>query len=123
MATKELPQYAIELGLAETWTGNWRANRKSFADLGVNGFKIHKLDFTSVIGEGATSIRTYMGIEFKTVTVKGVEKQETIPHLLVVGVDANGNDMTDKTKKQYVYDFSQPCPPTCGQASKLNGLI
>ena len=53
---------------------------------------------------GCVGIRMYYGIDSDD------EKQ-----LLLVGTDANGDDMTD-----LVADLSSPCPRACGKENSLN---
>lgn len=54
--------------------------------------------------EGCMGIRMYYGIDDKG-------KKE----LVIVGADANENDMTE-----LVADLSMPCPSRCGNANPLN---
>ena len=79
----------------------------------LKGFLVPKVDFTEALAEGAAAIRTYMGIDPTD------ENEETKYHILVVGVDDEGNDMLDPDLGQYVYDFSQPCPPMCSDTGTL----
>ena len=100
-------QNTIPVATAAIWTARWRASNR---ELPVNGFLIPGADLTEVLAErGVVNVRTYMGID-----------DEGQYHLLIVGVDAAGNDMVDEDLGQYVYDFTSPCPPMCGAPSVLN---
>lgn len=55
--------------------------------------------------EGCMGIRIYYGLD-----------DDAIPQLVLVGADANENDMLD-----LVVDTSTPCPDQCGSANPLNG--
>lgn len=107
-SAEQLPPNAKEYSTACDWTKNWR-NRKSIQQ--INGFVIPMQDIFEAMGEtGAVDIRGYLGID---------DKGEN--HLLIVGIDENGNDMVDETQGQYVYDFTKPCPQQCGNKNQLNG--
>lgn len=54
--------------------------------------------------EGCMGIRMYYGID-----------EEGVQQLVIVGADANENDMLEK-----VADLSSPCPTLCGNPNKLN---
>lgn len=100
-------QNTIPVATAAIWTRRWRDSNH---DLQINGFLIPGVDLTEVLAEpGVVDVRAYMAIDDREAN-----------HLLIVGVDANGNDMVDEDLGQYVYDFTQPCPPMCGTPSPLN---
>jgi hypothetical protein len=109
----ELPQDAIPLSTAVTWVDNWRnADSHNLVDAHGNvikGFWIPSADLSETLAEsGAESARSYIGID---------ENNEF--HLLIVGVDGDGNDMTDEEAGQFVYDLTRPCPPMCSQSGPL----
>lgn len=98
----------IPVATATKWIDNWRNSNHSLSlsnDLFVKGFLIPGDDLTEVMNEtGATDARTYLAID-----------DDGAFHLLVVGVDADGNDMVDEDQGWNVYDFTRPCPPTCSK--------
>jgi hypothetical protein len=43
------------------------------------------------------------------------------PHMMIVGVDANGNDLIDPARGLFIYNFIKPCPSACnGVAPYIN---
>ena len=95
----------ITLETAQLWASNWRRNPEN----SVKAFLIPSTDITELLEyEGVTDIRTYVGID-----ERGTHK------LMLVGVDADGNDLIDDVKGQYIYDFTKPCPPVCDVNSPL----
>lgn len=56
--------------------------------------------------DGCMGIRIYYGLN-----------TEGTPELILVGADANENDMTGGI----IADVSLPCPSRCGSSNKLNG--
>lgn len=109
MPSNELPQNAIDITTATDWVDRWRATT---VNPPVKGFLIPQIDISSAMAEsGFEDIRAYMGIELKD--------GEKIYHLLIVGVDAEGNDMVDPDLGQYVYDFTRPCPSLCSKTGPL----
>ncbi|WP_298511758.1 hypothetical protein [uncultured Kordia sp.] len=102
------PTNAIPLSTAEDWTKAWR-NRTSIQD--IDGFFIPMADINEARAElGIENMRGYLGIDGTGVC-----------HLLLVGVDAKGNDMIDEAAGQFVYDYTKPCPQQCGNNNGLNG--
>ncbi|WP_046755817.1 hypothetical protein [Kordia jejudonensis] len=104
----EYPLKAIPLATAAIWTQNWR-ERKKIED--IRGYFIPMEDINEARVEiGIDNMRGYLGID---------DKGEN--HLLLVGVDAKGNDMIDEENGQFVYDYTKPCPQQCGNGNVLNG--
>lgn len=104
------PPNAIPLSTASDWTKAWR-NRTTLQD--INGFWIPMIDVNEARLElGVENMRGYLGIDGN-----GVQ------HLLLVGVNAKGNDMIDELKGEFVYDYTKPCPQQCGNGNLLNGGI
>ncbi len=102
------PPQAIPLATAAIWTKNWR-ERKVIQD--INGYFIPMGDITEAMLEiGITNMRGYLGID-----------GEGENHLLIVGVNSEGNDMIDEENGQFVYDHTKPCPQQCGNGNVLNG--
>jgi hypothetical protein len=100
-----MSQNTITLAQAQQWAQNWRNN----PDTAVIAFLIPEVDLTQVIAERETvNVRTYLGIDDL-----GNSK------LLIVGVDASGNDLIDDAKGQYIYDMTTACQPLCDVNSPL----
>lgn len=95
----------ITLKQAQEWAANWRSNPENT----VKAHLIPEVDVTQLLNEpGVENIRAYIGVD-----EKGINK------LMLVGVDADGNDMIDDAAGQYIYDFTKPCPDTCDPKSPL----
>ena len=91
---------------AQRWVEKWRGSDEK---LDLKGFWVPGDDLREVMNEGgAQDARVYMAID-----------DDGNYHLLIVGVDADGNDMIDPDNGQYIYDFTQPCPATCSQTGPL----
>lgn len=100
-----MAENTITLEEAQEWASNWRKN----PDQNLIAFLIPEIDFTQVIAEEETiNVRTYLGIDNL-----GNCK------LIIVGVDAEGQDLLDESKGQYIYDFSSACKPDCDFNSPL----
>jgi len=96
----------IDPTTAKKWVDRWR---ESSENLDLKGFWIPGSDLRDVMDErGVVDARTYMAID-----------DNSNFHLLIVGVDSNGNDMIDEDKGWYIYDFTQPCPATCSATGPL----
>jgi hypothetical protein len=71
----------------------------------IQGFLFGKTNVEEILNQrGCVSVRSYLG-----------QNPDGSLELIVVGVDANGNDMLDK-----VLDRSHKCPPLCGDQNVLN---
>jgi hypothetical protein len=108
---KKLPLDAVPISKAKEWTAAWRnadKGRSWWVEHNFNAFLVPLTDLTSLISEGAKDVRAYMGIENDQIK------------LILVGVDAAGNDMLDDVN-YFAYDFTSPCPPTCDRSSVLYG--
>ena len=98
----------ITLQQAQQWAAKWRLNPANT----VKAHLIPEIDITQLLTEnGVANVRAYIGID-----ENGINK------LMLVGVDANGNDMINDQKAQYIYDFTVPCPTTCDINSPLYTL-
>lgn len=93
------------------WTSRWQSNQKAWMaaiNNSINYFGMPLSDLSSVLEtRGAVSSRFYLGLT----------TQDSI-HLVVVGVDAQGNNMLDNSKDQFAYDVSLPCPTACGDIAQ-----
>lgn len=94
----------ITLEKAQIWAAKWKADAATYlSENQLKAFLIPGIDVTQVLAEkGVENVRSYLGID---------ENNE--PHLMIVGVDANGNDMINEDNGWYIYDFTSPCPSTC----------
>jgi len=99
-----------------TWKNNWKTYGQAFTNnLLTEYFTMPLIDleeFLSLPGTGRDTIaasRFVLGLE-----IDGVD---TTQHLMLVGVNAAGQSMTDASKQQYVYDVTAPCPNSCGTTS------
>lgn len=96
----------IDPTTAQRWVERWR---ESGEVLDLKGFWVPGEDLTQVMAEeGVVDSRFYMAID-----------DDNQYHLLLVGVDAEGNDMIDADQGWYIYDFSRPCPPMCSKTGPL----
>lgn len=95
----------IPLSEAEDWQDNWLASDSLAADPAkIKSFLIPLADLQQVINEmGVAHARAVLGK-----TPQGEDK------LMFVGVNSQGETMVNPVLNQYVYDFTQPCPPVCG---------
>ena len=93
----------ISLQTAAGWTAKYRAT------MGANDPKGHffgRNEINSILAQtGCKGIRIYYGIN---------DLNEKV--LILVGADANENDMTN-----LIVDKSVLCPPRCGARNSLNG--
>jgi hypothetical protein len=114
--TLKKEQNTISIAEAQEWGQRWNdGGAKFFVNNLLKAFLIPGIDLTQVLAEeGVQDIRTYFGVD-----------GSGQPHLMVVGVDANGNDMIDQDQlvnqknDWHIYDFSLPCPSTCDVKSPL----
>ena len=96
---KDMPN-TISVAEATIWFNRWMDSDKK---IDKKGFFIPGSDLTDVMAEeGVVDSRAYMAID-----------NDGEHHLLIVGVDAAGNDMLDEEAGQHVYDFTRPCPVIC----------
>ena len=101
----------LDLQTAVDWTTAWRAAHATTPGY-IKAFLVDLSEVNEIMAEtGAASIRVYFGLDGTT------EK------LILVGVDANGNDIinpeVNHLRKSGTYDFNTPCPPVCGIDSPL----
>lgn len=94
----------VTLQEASEWTANFRATVQPGA---VIGHFFGKDVLQRILEqEGCMGIRMYYGIDEDT----------NLPNLVLVGADANENDMENGV----ISEKSVCCPPRCGKANKLN---
>lgn len=96
-----MPQNAITLEEAQAWAERW--NNDLNALKGIKAFKIPGQNIKALMNQsGTVDIRAYIAV-----------KDNNEPTVVVVGVDANGNDMIDPARGFHIYDFAEPCPNCC----------
>ena len=106
--SQETAVNTITLQTAQAWAKKWRDTPGAT----VKAHLIPQIDITQLMNEkDVVDIRAYIGIDDN-----GENK------LMLVGVDANGNDLIDDANEQYIYDFTKPCPTTCNVTSPLYTL-
>jgi len=92
----------ISLPQAIQWTTNFRSTN-------ANAVKAHffgEVIINQILSQpGCIGLRLYNAID-----------DNNEPKILLVGVDANGDDMTNDT----IADFSAPCPSQCGLNTVLS---
>lgn len=97
---------AIDLAQAAEWTANYRNQNEGVADA-IKAHFFGREILERILGqEGCVGIRMYYALDDKS-------QQQ----LILVGVNAEGQDMEDGT----VADRSRVCPPDCGIESSLLG--
>ena len=113
MATNTIP-----LATAQEWAKTWRkleGNYNKHHEL--KAFFIPGIDFEEMKKEiGAVDVRGYLGVG------DDGSGDGIVEHLMLVGVDAQGNDMIDESEGWHIYDFTRPCPTTCDENSPLYTL-
>ena len=103
-----IEENVISLECAQQWATNWRSNPENT----VKAHLIPQVDITELFAnEGGVDIRAYIGVD-----------EDGVNKLMLVGVDKDGNDLINDEKKQFIYDFTQPCPSTCDVDSPLYTL-
>lgn len=96
----------IPLNEAQNWAKIYREKNPN----SVIAYLVPRIDFTQLLQEkDVVDIRAYVGIDPES----GLQK------LMLVGVDANGNDLINPENGQFIYDFSKPCPDECAVNSPL----
>lgn len=103
----------ITLAQAQAWAQNWNNDKLTFLERNdLKAFSISETIINSVLTPvGVVGMRAYLGID---------ENNE--PHLMLVGIDANGNDIINPASGYNIYNFAKPCPSCCSTTTpKING--
>ncbi|MBC9812997.1 hypothetical protein H9Y05_11010 [Crocinitomicaceae bacterium CZZ-1] len=103
----------ITLQQAQTWAQNWNVNKlKFFETRDLKAFLISEQVLQAVTApQQVVDIRTYLGLD-----------EQMNPHMMIVGVDADGNDLIDYQNGLYIYNFTRPCPTYCPKSAPyING--
>lgn len=106
----ELPEHAVLLDDAKKWISNWQ-NTKIIDGTSIRAHLIPAKDVHDIFIDDKGFVR-YRG--YNAITDEGEFK------FLLVGVDADNNDIVDYDKGYYVYDMTTPCPSVCSTAKWWN---
>ncbi len=98
----------ITLEQAQEWASNWNKNKVEYLQKNdLKAFTISQQVINDVTApEGVVDVRTYFGLD-----------ANFNPHLMIVGVDSNGDDMIDYDNELFIYNFARPCPSMCNSAA------
>lgn len=105
---------SISFDTACTWIKAWRAKNDIPGDNFIASW-IPMADAQRIIAEtNATDLRAY----------NGYDEVNKLYKLILVGVDANGNDIISiedpsSPINSQIYDLTMPCPNTCDNSSPL----
>ncbi|WEK34339.1 MAG: hypothetical protein P0Y53_17780 [Candidatus Pseudobacter hemicellulosilyticus] len=114
--SSDMKKLSVPLLDGTTWTANWR---NSDHHLGAESFLFNADDFRDILKEpNVAFVRIYIGLRVNS-------SNNLEPKMICVGADANQKDIlsvpdadsTDAGRGSGVYDFSNPCPPLCGDTS------
>lgn len=103
----------ITLEQAQEWAKNWNLHKLDFFKTrDLKAFRISEQVIRDVTApERVIDIRTYLGLD-----------NDMNPHMMIVGVDADGDDLIDYTAGLYIYNFAKPCPSNCPKTAPfING--
>lgn len=96
-----------------TWRQNWNMYGKSYTQGTLTRyFTMPLVDITEFDNNRSSAVvasRFHLGME--------INGTDSIPHLMLVGVNANGDDVIDFSNDQFIYDVTTPCPTSCGVSS------
>lgn len=101
-----MPRNTITLTQAQDWANRWNQNKVTYlTNNDLKAFKIPKDVIDDVTQpRDVVDVRTYFGLDVNS-----------DPHLMIVGVDNDGNDLIDEQNGFYIYNFATPCPSYCNQ--------
>jgi len=112
------PQDTITKAQYDIWVANWKSHGAGYTNNTLTEyFTMPLIDITEFIqhpGAGSDTVaaaRFVLGLDIKT------NPADTIPHLVLVGVNSAGESMTDASRGQFIYDVTAPCPNSCGVTS------
>ncbi|MCC3217133.1 hypothetical protein LIV57_17835 [Chryseobacterium sp. X308] len=106
----ELPKHAVLLDDAKKWISNWQ-NTEIIDGTSIRAHLIPAKDVHDIFINDK-GFERYRG--YNAITDEGEFK------FLLVGVDADNNDIVDYDKGYYVYDMTTPCPSVCSTAKWWN---
>jgi hypothetical protein len=114
----------VPIDVANEWAKRWQQfvvpfNKERPVDNPYfpKAYLLHRKQIDAILNTpNAVNIRIYFGMD---------EKMNN--HLMMVGVDKEGNDLLPTTSKTEgegegeVYNLALPCPPTCSRGGGLGG--
>ena len=101
----------ISVTTFNNWRADWETYGQGYTDtLLTKYFTMPLVDITEFEDNRSTRV---VAARF----VIGLDMTDTMPHIMLVGVDDGGNDVIDYANGQYVYDVTKPCPRLCGRNS------
>lgn len=103
----------VPLDVANMWAARWQGfvayfNKSCPPDKPYfpKAYLLHRKEIEKLLSEpNVENIRVYFGMD-----------DQLNNHLMMVGVDAKGNDILNN-----VYNLALPCPPFCGGIGGLGG--
>lgn len=110
----------IDLDLALGYAKRWRHSKDLYAHEKLHGFHVSITDFEAMLGENATGVRLYLGLDDQNNA-----KIMFVGTILTTHADGSitFDDMLKDTKMSgKVYDFSMPCPRECSSVSPFNDI-
>lgn len=109
-----MAQNTITLQEAQAWAQNWNDKKLDFFSRDdLKAFSIdQQIIMDALAPVGVVGIRTYLGLD-----------DNLTPHLMIVGIDVNGNDVINEQSGYHIYNYSAPCPQqSCSSSSPtING--
>lgn len=99
------PSRSQQISLAEAAADTRRFRDRAGPDAEKGGFFFREVLDKLLAQPGCVGIRYYHGLD-----------AQDQPSLIIVGVDAKGDDITGGV----LMDFHYPCPPFCGDGNALN---
>lgn len=123
---KHPKNYHYPLKRAQKDTERWRASHR------IDAFAIDKQELLDIINEApdeVDTIRVYFGLTedgYEKMFLVGAKKEimtteEDGEKIIVIRdlIDQNAVAHLDGSIEYFVYDFTNPCPPTCDESSPL----
>ncbi len=95
--------HSITLEEASKLTSNFR--NQAEPDQIIGGYFGREAVLDILLQEGCVGLRYYYGLD-----------DDGVPHIVLVGVDEEGNDMTSGLLAERAF----ACPPLCSEANELN---
>lgn len=104
----------ISIATYNNWQGAWMEKGQAYTDVTLTEyFTMPLIDLTEFSATTHTAARFVLGLDTTIVP--------PVPHLMLVGVDANGASMLPPTyPNASIYDVTRPCPDLCGPKSIAN---
>lgn len=104
----------ISLQKFQTWVSNWDSLGQFYTSNTLTQyFTMPLVDITEFTEnmettgrDSVVAARFYLGLD--------LTETPPLPHIMLVGVNAQGDSLTNAADKQYIYDVTKPCPTMCG---------